>query len=369
MKDYYDVLGVGRDATPVEIKKAYRRLAHRYHPDKNPGDKSAEERFKEASQAYDVLGDTDKRQRYDRFGHAGVGGGGGGGAEDFGFGRGGFAHNVGDVFGEIFGDFFGRKTGRPQERGKDRTVNLEIDFATAVHGGERTLDVLRHQRCARCSGTGAKPGTTPQLCHACGGAGEVRAQQGMFSVSKRCTYCRGRGKIIADPCKECDGRGLVEQHAQLKVRIPAGADNGTTLRYAGEGEPGSGSAPAGDLRVVLAVAPHPVFRRDGADLHLELPISFVDAAVGGSIEVPTLDGRVRMKVPAGTQTGRVFRLRGKGIPKGGSAGGGDLHVTVLVEVPQGLSEAETTAINDLRRFDNPAHYPLRTALWDKLKNG
>ncbi|HET6344500.1 MAG TPA: molecular chaperone DnaJ [Myxococcota bacterium] len=366
MRDFYEVLGVQRDATPNEIKKAYRRLAHQYHPDKNPGDTAAEERFKEATHAYDILSDTAKRQRYDRFGAAGVGAGG---ADDFGFGRGGagFAQGVGDVFSEIFGDFFGRRGPKQQERGRDKTLTLNIPFEAAVHGGERVVDVTRSQRCGTCSGTGSRPGSAPQICHACGGSGDLKVQQGMFSVSKKCLHCRGRGRIINDPCHDCSGQGRSERAAQLKVRIPPGADTGTVVRYAGEGEPGQGGAPSGDLRVTLKVEAHPYFRREGADLHCELPITLVDAALGRHVDVPTLDGRVRMKLPPGTGGGRVFRLRGKGLPRMGGGEPGDLHVTVSIETPQALDDAERTLIEALAGLDTPQHYPKRAAVWEGLK--
>ncbi|MBI3178241.1 MAG: molecular chaperone DnaJ, partial [Deltaproteobacteria bacterium] len=308
MKDYYEVLGVSRDATPEEIKTSYRRLAHRYHPDKNPGDKAGEERFKEASRAYEVLSDLDKRRRYDRHGRAAFEGAG---ADAYaGFGR-----NVSDLFGEIFSDFFSRKEKRGRARGRDRVYPLDVDFLPAVFGGERTLEVIRHDRCETCSGTGARPGSLPQMCHACGGSGQVRVQQGLLSVSKRCTYCRGRGKLIAKACDVCDGKGDLERQAQLKVRIPRGAGDDTVLRYAGEGEPGTGGGPAGDLRVVLRVRPHSIFSREGDNIHCHVPITLAEAVLGGSVEVPTVDGRVRMKVPPGTQSGHTFRLRGKGAPR------------------------------------------------------
>ena len=358
MRDYYQVLGVPREASPDEVKKAYRRLAHEYHPDKNPGDSAAEERFKEATQAYEVLGDEQKRRRYDRFGHAGVGGGAGPGFS---------ANNVGDVFSEIFNDFFGKRAKRSKERGKDRVHTLTIDFTTAVMGGERTLQVKHNKRCGSCSGTGAKPGSSPQICHACGGSGEIRVQQGLFSVSKRCTYCKGRGRIITNPCKTCDGAGSMAEETELKVRIPKGSTDGTTLRYKSQGEPGVGGGPPGDLRVILQVAGHSIFRRDGSDIHLELPITIVEATLGAQIEVPTLSGQVRMKIPPGTQTGRTFRLRGKGAPKLSGAGNGDQHVSVVVETPQKLSKEGADALEKLRGASEAETYPMRTQFWERVK--
>lgn len=372
MRDYYEVLGLQRDATTQEVKKAYRKLAHKYHPDKNADDKSAEERFKEATEAYEVLSDADKRKRYDRFGAAGVGNGGGAAGDPYGFGGAGagFAQNVGDVFGDIFGDFFGRRGGNAQpQRGRDRQVAMHIDFHTAVHGGERTIEVSRAQRCATCKGTGARPGTSAQTCSTCHGSGDIRVQQGMFSVSKRCTACHGQGKVIADPCADCHGKGSVQRMAQLKVRIPPGADNNSVLRLAGDGEPGIGGGPPGDLRITLEVAPHPLFKRDGADLACDVPITYVEAALGAQIDVPTLQGQVRMKVPAGTQTGRVFRLRGKGVARmGRGTETGDLHVTVVVETPHELTDKQKQLLQELAKFNQPRNYPLRSALWSKLKS-
>jgi len=355
MRDLYETLGVARQASAAEIKKAYRRLAHKLHPDKNPDNHEAEERFKEATLAYEVLGDPAKRRRYDELGSLGAGlHGHEGGAG---------AQNFGDVFGEIFGDFFGGRKKPPRERGADRVVTLAVDFATAVFGGERTLEVPRPSACRACSGTGAKPGSAPQLCLACGGGGEIKVQQGLFAVSKRCTYCKGRGRLIIDPCAECGGKGTLERLAQLRVRVPPGAGDGTTLRYSGEGESGQRGGSAGDLRVVLEVQPHALFRRDGADIHLELPISFREAALGAQLEVPTLEGPVRMRIPAGTDSGRVFRLRGRGAPRLHGEGRGDEHVTVIVEVPQALDETGRRLVEGLTVLDDASHSPRRAAFW------
>ncbi len=357
MRDLYEVLGVDRRASTDEIKKAYRRLAHKYHPDKNPGDAAAEERFKEASFAYEVLSDGQKRKRYDRFGAAGVGNSAHGPSAQA------YAQNFGDVFSEIFGDFFGRGRGKRGERGSDRQISLHVEFNTAVFGGERTIEVPRVSRCENCSGTGSKPGSAPQICHACGGSGEIRVQQGLFSVAKKCTYCRARGKVITHPCGVCAGEGRTSRTAQLRVRVPPGAADGTTIRYSGEGEPGPGGGPAGDLLVVLGVAVHPVFKREGADIHLELPVSLREAALGAHVEVPTIDGRVRMKIPPGTQSGRVFRLRGKGAPLLGAQGRGDQHVTVVIETPQLFNEDERQLLATLERLDDARHLPRRAEMW------
>lgn len=387
MKDYYDVLGVERDASTDAIKKAYRRLAHRYHPDKNPADPRAEERFKEVTQAYEVLSDAQHRKTYDRFGGASWPDGAGDfrGAASTGGGGAGFRQSVGDVFGEIFGEFFGRRTGqqpqqqharqhsvRPEhshgrQRGQDRHYKVTVDFRTAAFGGEQVLDVVRGQRCGECSGTGAKVGSLPHLCHACGGTGEIRVQQGLLSASKRCGYCHGRGKIIQHLCVPCEGEGRIQTQAKLKVRIPPGADDGMVLRYAGEGESGSAGGAAGDLCVTISVLPDPVFRRAGNDLYCEIPVSFVDLAAGGQVDVPTLDGIVRMKIPPGTGSGKVFRLRGKGMARGGSATErGDQHVTVVVEIPQHLDEQGRRLVEALRDIDTDAHYPHRAAFRKSL---
>ncbi len=350
-RDYYEVLGVGRDATDAALKKAYHKLAHRYHPDKNPGNSASEEQFKEVTEAYEVLSDSERRRQYDRFGAR---------FQDF-KGGAGFANNVGDVFSEIFSDFFGRKNERVRKKGRDRIFPLTIDLMTALKGGERELTVPRAMRCEACTGTGAAPGSAPQVCYACGGSGEIRVQQGLLSVSKKCSYCRGRGKIISKPCGVCEGHGHIERETVLKVRIPPGADDDTVLRYAGEGEPGDHGGAAGDLKVTLRVAPHPVFRREGTDLFCDVPVTITEAALGAQIEVPTLDGKVRMKVPAGTQSGRVFRLRGKGVATSENTDAGDEHVTVVVETPHALSEKARELLQALGELEEPASYPLRTA--------
>ncbi len=369
MRDLYEVLGVEREASGDEIKRAYRRLAHKYHPDKNPNDPAAEERFKEASVAYEVLSDEDKRRRYDRLGHAGVGTGGDG--QGFGgFGGAAAGAGFGDVFSEIFGDFFGgKKGGKQRERGKDRRFTLAVDWQAAIHGAERTIDVPRTTKCQACSGTGSKPGSAPQICHACGGGGEIKVQQGLFTVSKRCTFCKGRGKIVTHPCKSCDGLGHSEQRTTLKVRVPPGADDGTTLRYPGEGEPGHGGGGPGDLLVVLSVEAHPVFKRQGADILVELPVSVREAALGAQVEVPTIDGRVRMRLPPGTQSGRVFRLRGKGAPALSGGERGDQHVTVVVETPQELTPVEQKIVEQLERLEHERHLPRRAAFWKNFPEG
>lgn len=357
VRDFYDILGVSRQASEKEIKRAYRKLAHELHPDKNPDDHAAEERFKEATVAYDVLSDAQKRKRYDRVGPAGWGGSAG--APDFEEA----AKNVGDVFSEIFGDFFRGRRPSPnsrRERGRDRRVDITVDFETAVRGGEHLVDVERNERCMHCAGTGAKPGSSPQLCHACGGTGTIKVQQGLFSVSKQCGYCGGRGRIVIEPCVHCEGRGYNTRSTKLRVRIPPGSSEGTTLRYGGEGEPGINGGNPGDLRIVLSVKSHEFYRRDGDDIRVEIPLSVYDAILGAQIEVPTLWGPVRMRVPPETQHGSVLRLRGKGAPRAGAANDtdrGDQHVTVALEIPVGLDDEQRQRVEKLRDSGSADQFP------------
>lgn len=380
MRNLYEILGINQQASSTEIKKAYRRLAHRYHPDKNPNKPEAEERFKEVTLAYEVLSDPAKRRKYDRFGAASVGAGsattaGAGGADttegayDERNAGGGFGSNVGDVFSEIFGDFFGRQAPRGRERGKDRGLEVAVEFTDALFGAERSVEVPHPSPCRACSSTGAKPGSTPQICHACGGTGRIAVQQGLFNANRRCGYCKGRGKFIRQVCEACGGNGVVERMAKLKLRIPAGATDGLTLRYSGEGELGQLGVPAGDLLIVLRVKPHPIFRREGTDIHLELPITFREAVLGAHVNVPTVDGKVRMRIPPGTRNGRAFRLRGKGAPLVEGEGRGDQHVTVVVEVPQELTESQRRLIEALAPLDDAKHLPMRAAFWTKVDGG
>ncbi len=337
-RDYYEVLGVAREATTEEIKKAYRRMAIQHHPDRNPGDKQAEETFKEAAEAYSVLSDSEKRARYDRFGHAGVGSPGAGGFNPADFSD--FADILGDFFG--FGDFFGGGRGRQSRmrRGADLRYNLKISFEEAVKGIATKIKIPKLETCMTCEGTGANPATGPVTCNSCSGQGQVRFQQGFFTISKACPQCGGRGQIIRDPCTACRGNGQLQKEKNLELRIPGGVDNGSRLRVAGEGEAGANGGPPGDLYVVLAVEPHPFFERHGNDLHCSLPIGFTQAALGAEIEVPTLDGKETVRIPEGTQTGTVFRLKGRGVASLNSRARGDQFIKVTVVTPRKLTREQ-----------------------------
>ena len=345
-RDYYEVLGCGRDAAEADIKKAYRRLAMKHHPDRNPDDADAEAKFKEAKEAYEVLTDKDKRSAYDQFGHAGVEagagrpGGGFGGADAF-----------SDIFGDVFGDIFGggRRTRSQVFRGADLRYELDLGLEQAVAGDSVNIDVPTQVGCGRCDGNGAEPGTSPTPCTTCGGAGQVRVQQGFFSIQQACPACKGAGTTIQTPCKECAGRGRVRKVKTLAVKVPAGVDSGDRIRLAGEGEAGRNGGPPGDLYVDITVRSHPIFERDGRDLHCEVPISFATAALGGSVEVPTLDGQVVLKIPPESQSGRLFRLRGKGVQPVRGGGPGDLYCRAQVETPVKLT-AEQRAL--LQKFND-----------------
>lgn len=333
-RDYYEVLGVDKSATAQELKKAYRRLAMKYHPDRNPGDEAAEASFKEVKEAYEILADDQKRAAYDRYGHAGVdqtagaGFGGGGGAS--------FSDIFGDVFGDIFGG--GRGDAGGSSRGSDLRYTLELDLEQAVRGATVEIKVPTYVVCDTCEGGCAKPGTSPVTCQTCGGAGQVGMHQGFISVRQTCPTCRGRGTVIKEPCSACHGHGRKEKSKTLSVKIPAGVDTGDRVRLTGEGEAGFAGGPAGDLYVQIAVKEHPIFTRDGRDLFCEVPIGFAEAALGGELEVPTLDGRVKLKVPSETQTGKLFRLRGKGVTSVRGSGTGDLLCRIYVETPVNLTK-------------------------------
>jgi molecular chaperone DnaJ len=341
-RDYYTVLDVSRTATEVEIKKAYRRLAMKFHPDRNPNDQEAEEKFKEAKEAYEVLTDADKRTIYDQHGHEGLSARGGAGFSA--------ADAFSDIFGDVFGDIFGggRRGGRQVYRGADLRYDLELDLEQAVFGHEREIEFTTLAECETCHGSGASPGSKTVTCDTCNGIGQVRMQQGFFSVQQTCPRCKGRGQVISDPCQTCLGQGRVRRKKTLQVKIPAGVDNGDRIRLAGEGEAGRNGGPAGDLYVEVRVREHPIFERDGSHLSCEVPVSFVTAALGGTVEVPTLGGNVELKVPSETQSGRVFRLREKGVKPVRGGPTGDLFCRVVVETPVKLTDDQKDL---LRRFD------------------
>ncbi len=370
-RDYYEVLGVERGASDQEIKKAYRRLAMKYHPDRNPDDAEAKGKFQEASEAYEVLSDSDKREAYDRFGHQGVDGMGGAGAGAGGFGGGSFSDIFGDVFGDIFGGGGGGRGRGGPARGADLRYTLEVDLEQAVRGTTAKIRIPTLVSCEGCGGSGAKKGSSPSTCGTCNGVGQVRMQQGFFSVQQTCPNCRGKGKIVTDPCGQCYGQGRVEETKTLSVKVPPGVDNGDRIRLSGEGEAGADGGPAGDLYVQISVRSHPLFERDGRHLYCEIPIGFVDAALGGEIEVPTLDGRVKLKIPAETQTGKLFRLRGKGIAPVRGGGPGDLLCRVVVETPVSLNKEQKEL---LRKFQDSMdsgsdrHSPKKDSWFDGVKN-
>lgn len=346
-RDYYEILDVARNASEAELKKAYRRLAMKHHPDRNPGDKVAEEAFKEAKEAYEVLNDPRKRAAYDQFGHAGVESQMGGAPGGFG-GGGGFGDIFGDVFGDIFGGMRGGgRAGQGGYRGADLRYNLELTLEEAVFGTTAKIRIPTQVTCETCSGSGAKPGTKPTTCPTCSGTGQVRIQQGFFSIQQTCPRCYGRGTVIADPCKTCGGDGRVEKQKTLSVKVPAGVDNGDRIRLTGEGEAGEVGGAAGDLYVQIRVKQHPIFTREDNMLYCEVPISFTTAALGGELEVPTLDGRVNLKIPTETQTGKVFRVRGKGVKpvRGGLTG--DLLCRVIVETPVNLTKDQKELLQKL----------------------
>ena len=362
-KDYYELLGVNRNAGEEEIKKAYRKLALQYHPDRNPGDKQAEDKFKEVSEAYSVLSDAQKRTQYDQFGHAAFGDGGPfAGGFDF---SGGFE----DIFGDIFGEFFGGGTGRRRGRGRgeDLRYNLTLKFEEAVSGVEKKIKIPRHGPCETCRGNGAKPGTAPQTCPTCRGRGQVNFQQGFFSVSRTCGQCQGQGTIIKDPCATCSGAGRVRTMHTLSVKIPNGVDNGSRLKLRAEGETGSPGGVPGDLYVVIQVEPHPIFVRDNLDIICDVPISFVQAALGAEIDVPTLEGKVKMKIPFGTQSGKIFRMKGKGVRDHQGYHQGDQHVRVTVETPTRLTAKQRELLKEFATIGGEEVNPLAKGFFDKMK--
>ena len=369
-RDYYEVLGVPKNASDDEIKKAYRKLAMKYHPDRNQGDadKHAEEKFKEVKEAYEMLSDPQKRAAYDQWGHAGVDPNmrGHGGGDGFG----GFAEAFGDIFGDIFGQ--GRRTGgRQVYRGSDLSYALEITLEEAARGKDAQIRIPSWESCDTCHGSGAKPGTSAKTCNTCGGSGTVQMRQGFFSVQQTCPHCRGSGKIIPDPCPSCHGQGRVKKQKTLEVKIPAGIDDGMRIRSTGNGEPGVNGGPPGDLYIEIRVKKHEIFERDGDDLHCQVPVSFITAALGGEIEVPTLDGKAVIDIPEGTQAGKQFRLRGKGIKGIRSSHPGDLYCHITVETPVRLTEHQRKLLRELDeslKKGGHRHSPSAQSWTERLKN-
>ncbi|PZP58264.1 MAG: molecular chaperone DnaJ [Azospira oryzae] len=367
-RDYYEVLGVNRDASDDEIKKAYRRLAMKYHPDRNPDNPKAEEHFKEVKEAFEVLSDPGKRAAYDQFGHAGVDPTVGAGTSAGFGGFGSFADAFGDIFGDIFGT--GGRSRASMYRGADLRYNLEITLEQAARGTETKIRVPTLATCEACHGSGARPGSSPVTCPTCRGHGQVRMQQGFFSIQQTCPTCHGTGKHIPNPCGDCGGSGRVKKHKTLSVKIPPGVDDGDRIRLSGEGEAGLSGGPPGDLYVVIHIAPHPVFTREGNDLHCEMPISFATAALGGEIEIPTLEGAAKIRIPPETQSGKVFRLRGKGIKALRSNAVGDLLVRVVVETPVNLTPRQKELLEEFERLSREGgerHNPRHKSWMEKVR--
>mgnify|MGYP005806833495 FL=1 len=376
-RDYYEVLGVSRSASEDEIKKAYRKLAKKYHPDLNPGNAEAEQKFKEVNEAYEVLSDSNKKARYDQFGFAGVdpnygagagGGGGFGGFTDFDFG------DLGDIFGSFFGGGFGGSTRASRngpQRGESIRVGVTVSFEEAAFGCEKEVTVDRVDQCPTCKGSGCEPGTTPEVCTQCGGSGQVQQRRqtpmGVFATTTTCPKCGGRGKIIHSPCKDCGGTGQQRKRKTIQVNIPAGIDNGQTISLRGQGNAGKNGGPAGDLLITVTVRPHQLFRREGNDVLCEAPITFTQAVLGGEMEIPTIDGKVKYDIPEGTQTGTTFRLRGKGIPNLNGRGRGDQYVTVYIETPRNLNREQKEALKKFSQSLGEHNYEARKNFFSKFK--
>jgi molecular chaperone DnaJ len=364
--DYYEVLGVSRDADDQELKSAYRKLALKYHPDRNPGDHASEEKFKEASEAYQVLCDADKRAAYDRYGHAGVGAAG--------FAGGPFAGGVdiGDIFGDLFGEMFnvggGSQRGSRQKRGDDLRFDLAIDFEDAFFGAETEVRIRRLESCTVCNGRGSASGRGPSACPQCQGRGQIRYQQGFFSVARSCGACGGTGSVIGDPCTTCRGETRVTKELKLTVKVPPGVEEGTRIRYSGEGDAGRSGGTKGDLYVVLAIRPHDFFERQGHDLHCIIPISFPQAALGAEFEIPGIDGPVNLKIPEGTQSGRELRIRGRGVPYLNEKGHGDLIVKLMVQIPKKLNRAQRELVAKLSETLTVDNKPASPGLMEKMKD-
>jgi molecular chaperone DnaJ len=370
-RDYYEVLSVSRTCTEAELKAAFRKAAMKHHPDRNPGDAKAEALFKEVNEAYQILSDAQKRAAYDRFGHSAFdqGGGGFGG----GFGADGFSSSMADIFDDLFGGMMGGGGGRARangrERGSDLRYNMEISLDEAFHGKTSTIKVPTAMSCETCSGTGAKAGAKPKTCTTCGGHGRVRAQQGFFAIERTCPSCAGRGEVIDNPCSSCLGAGRVTKERSLSVNVPAGVEDGTRIRLAGEGEAGLRGGPSGDLYIFLSLKPHPFFQRDGADLYCQVPISMVRATLGGEITVHTLDGsEARVSIPAGTQTGRQFKLRGKGMPILRSRDTGDLYIQARVETPQHLTKRQRELLEEFESESSSKTHPETAGFFDRMKD-
>ena len=364
-RDYYEVLGISRASTDQEIKSAYRKLALQYHPDRNPDNPDAEERFKECSEAYAILADSEKRARYDRFGHAGVTDGAGGGFSGFDG-----TIDFQDIFGDLFGDMFGQQRGGRRsraQRGADLREDLTLEFEEAIFGVSKQVQVRRLEECDQCKGSGVAPGKSPITCTTCGGRGQMRYQQGFFAISRTCSTCQGSGKLIVDPCNKCRGQGRVTRERTVKVNVPAGVEEGARILYSGEGEAGLYGGPPGDLYVVLHAKEHPFFERDGKNVYCVVPISFPQAALGTEIRVPTLDGEHTLKVPEGTQTGTTFKVRGKGVPVLNGRGRGDLHIEVKVQTPAKLTQRQRELLEELRASTLVENKPVSRSLLNKVK--
>ena len=374
-RDYYEVLGVQKGASEEEIKKAYKKMARKYHPDLNPGDKDAEEKFKEVNEAYEVLSDSEKKARYDQFGFAGVdpnfgaGGGGYGGGAGFDFG------DLGDIFGSFFGGGFGggqtRRNPNAPQRGESIRMNLTISFEEAAFGCEKELELDRYESCETCHGSGAAPGTSPETCPDCGGSGVVQTRRqtpmGVFASTAPCSRCGGRGKIIKEPCKDCRGSGMVRRRRKIQASVPAGIDNGQTISIRGQGHAGKNGGPEGDLLVTITVRPHELVRREGTSVLCEAPITFPQAVLGAELEIPTIDGKVKYDIPEGTQSGTTFRLKGKGIPALNGRGRGDQYVTVYIETPRNLNREQKEALKKFAEAVGENNYEERKSFFRKFK--
>jgi molecular chaperone DnaJ len=367
--DYYEVLGVSRDASDQELKSAYRKQALKYHPDRNPGDHGAEEKFKQASEAYQVLSDAEKRAAYDRYGHAGLGG------QGFGAGPFGGAVDLGDIFGDLFGEMFsmggtprGATRGPRQQRGDDLRFDLTIAFEDTIFGTEKEAKIRRLQTCVVCDGRGSASGRGPSVCTQCQGRGQIRYQQGFFSVARTCVACGGAGSVIGDPCSACRGEGRTAGEIKLNVKVPPGVEDGTRIRFAGEGDAGRVGGPRGDLYVILSIRPHDFFERHGNDLYCVLPISFPQAAMGAELEIPGIDGPVNLKIPEGTQSGKELRVRGRGVPHLNERGNGDLIVKVVVQIPRKLNRAQRELVAKLAETMAVDNKPTSPSLIEKMKD-